>query len=451
MRRLITITLLLLSCNCFAQNAQKQEEIDIKSYEQFQNKQFKELKQTLKDALAQNIDFYYLRLRAGILAYNNKKYEYAIPQFKKALEFAPMDTVAKEYLYYAYLFTSRKEAANDFASKQDMEFQNKVGYKKKAFDFIGVDGGVVYTNNINSSKGKTFKADNLPGKAERSLNGNLYFGELFFQNTIKNRLHINNSFSVFNTNALYETQLTLPSSETVINSQNFNNLNFQYNLGFSYITKKEWAIAASFGYYRVKGNSFTAFAPDTVQNTIPLGRDTFTINSFLGSVTIAKRFRNVQPYIQVSGSNLNALKQVQAEFGLLYFPLGNYNFYGITAGAYLRNGSSNQYVISQRIGFKILKCWWSELNFNYGNLSNYIANNGFATYNTSDAIKLQTGLDFNFYIKKHFQLGINYTFQQREKTTQQYKRDMLTNANIITNLSENYFTHLFKTTLLWKF
>ncbi len=447
---IFTLTLLAF---CYlplkAQEILQKDEVDRISYEQFQKKQFKELKKTVKEALDNKIDFYYLRLRAGILAYDNKNYEYAIPQFQQALDFFPSDTLSKEYLYYAYLFTDRKETANDFASRQTEHFQRKVGYKKKPFDFVGIDGGAMITNNITSNRAKVFKTDTALGKAERTLNGNLYFGDFYFQNTIKNRLHINNSFSFFYTQALYEIEVLQPINRFRANNE-FRNLNFQYNFGLSYITKKEWTIAVGLGYYRIKGNTFTALEPDILNNRIPINSDTTAINSFLGSVTVSKRCKYVQPYIQLSGSNLNDVLQIQAEGGLLYYPLGNYNFYGKTSGTYLRNGSQNQYVIGQKIGFKVLNWWWNELNFNYGNtMINYISNNGFLTYNTSDPIKLLAGINFNFYIKKHFQLGLEYNFQQRQRNTQFYVKELA--GLVVNNQPSNYYNHSIKSSLQWNF
>lgn len=447
MRALLLILCVGVNISLFAQKVLSAADIDQLSYEEFQQRKFNELKLTVEDAGSNGIDFYYLRLRAGILAYDKKKYEYAIPQFKKALEFFPADTLSKEYLYYAYLFSDRKEMANDFASNQDKDFQQKVGYKKKPFDFIGIDGGAMITNNIPSNRNNSFKSGTNPGKAERILNGNLYFGDVFFQNTIKNRLHIYNSFSVFSTSSLYQIEVVTPTKPNFRAEKEFVNLNYQYNLGLSYVTKKEWLIALGFGYYRVKGNSFTALEPDVLNNRIPIAQDTTKINSFLGSVTVSKRFKYVKPYLQLSLSNLNALTQIQAGGGLTYYPLGNFNFYGTTSATYLKNGNVIQYIIGQQIGFKITHWWWSEINFNYGNLSNFITNNGVITYNTSDAIKLQTGLDFNFYIKKHFQMGIGYTLQQRERTTKQFATLGISNGNEISN----YFNHLIKTILLWNF
>ncbi len=450
MRILIIIAAIFCSCHTMAQTTDQSADIDKRSYEEFMRNDYGALKQTVQKALKNNIDFYYLRLRIGILAYNHKKYEAAIPHFKKALEFYPADTVAQEYLYYAYLLSGRKEAAGNLASKESIAFQQRVGYKKKPFDYIGIDGGAILTKNVSTNRDSYFKASPVNGKAERTLNGNLAFGEFYFQNTFKNRWHLNQSFSVFNTNSLYQVDIILPQ-ERRLYKQKFNNLNFQYNIGASVNTKREWIISAGFGYYRVKGNTFSALAPDTLSPNlnIPFQQDTTTINSFYGALTIAKRFKYVQPYIQLSASNLNGIRQVQGEAGILYYPLGNYYFYGVTSGAYLNNGGDNQFIFGQTIGYKVTNWWWHELNFNYGNLSNYTSANGFLTYNTSDVIKLQAGLDFRFYIKKHLQLNVGYTFQQRERTASQFEGPI--SAVFLVTEKSNYITHLIKTNLLWNF
>ena len=82
MHRLIILLFIVTAIKSYAQTPEKIAEVDIISYEQFQQKDFKKLKETVKDALANDIDFYYLRLRVGILAYDKKNFEYAIPHFR---------------------------------------------------------------------------------------------------------------------------------------------------------------------------------------------------------------------------------------------------------------------------------------------------------------------------------------------------------------------------------
>jgi tetratricopeptide (TPR) repeat protein len=452
MHKLIAIFLLFMNLNIQAQsNLNSLDDVDKTSYEQYIQKDFKALKATVKSALENNIDFYYLRMRIGILSYDKKNYENAIPHFKKALEFYPDDSLAKQYLYYAYVFSAQQEIANEFAAKQDISFQQKVGYKCNPFDFVGISVGTIISNDVKKNKNNSY-VNALPnvGKAERTLNNNIFYGEFFFQNTIKNRLHLNNSLSVFNINPIQQIELKSPFNTTKYNKER-KNVSIQYNFGLSYITKKQWTISLGFGFYQVKGNTFTAGSRDTITNEIPILESSTKLNSYLGSITISKRLKYVEPYLQLSASNLNLSTQIQGELGLTYYPLGNYNFYGVTSGAFLKNGTNKQYVIKQRIGFKITKWFWTELNFMYGNLSNYNIQNGFTTYNTLDAIKLNTGVNFNFYATKHFQINLGYDLQQRERFTEQSEIKFGQTIPTQTYQSTKYFSHSIKTSLIWNF
>lgn len=451
MYRLILV-FFILSNNISLGQTFSEEELDAKSYNQFLEKDFKGMKQSLIEAKEQNIDFYYLNLRAGILAYNKNNFEFAIPLFQKTLTYYPADALSKEYLYYSYLYSGRKEMANEFALSQNASFQQKVGFENKTFDLVGMGGGAVVSTILKTNENKSFIApETTLGKAERVLNGNLNYGEFFFQNTIKNRWQLNNGLTFFKTQALYETEIKGPFQSSIY-SKSFQNLNFQYNLGLRYTSKKEWEIIFGLGIFNVKSNTYTISLPDTLTNVIDILDNTSSTNSIMGSFTIAKRIKNFEPYMQVSASNLNTQKQMQTEIGMTYFPLGNSNFYGSSSAAFLKNNSQNQYVLKQKFGFKISNFLWSDFNFMYGNLSDYNINNTFLTYNTLDPILISAGANFRFYIKKNFQFNIGYDIQQRSKTTTQFRQEIPLNADPIETIQFNkYITHTIKTNLIWNF
>jgi tetratricopeptide (TPR) repeat protein len=61
--------------------------------------------------LSSRLDFYFLRLRVGILNYNESNFKESLPHFKKALKFEPKDTLTQEYLFYNQLFLSHNVSA----------------------------------------------------------------------------------------------------------------------------------------------------------------------------------------------------------------------------------------------------------------------------------------------------------------------------------------------------
>ena len=63
-------------------------------------------------------------------------------------------------------------------------------------------------------------------------------------------------------------------------------------------------------------------------------------------------------------------------------------------------------------------------------------------------LKQYDGIEpFAAFIKKHFQIGINYTLQQREKTIQEFGVAGI----VLGEQKSNYLNHLLKTSLQWNF
>ena len=101
MRRLLIIaaTLMAISTKLLAQNDFLS--IDKQTYDYYMNGDYRNLKRTADTMLSQGMDYYYLRMRLGILSYNNELYSSALKHFNRALEFNSGDTLSREYIYYS--------------------------------------------------------------------------------------------------------------------------------------------------------------------------------------------------------------------------------------------------------------------------------------------------------------------------------------------------------------
>jgi len=126
---------------------------------------------------------------------------------------------------------------------------------------------------------------------------------------------------------------------------------------------------------------------------------------------------------------------VQYNAGLLFYPLGNLNFYTISRLSNLTQNGASQVIFGQSVGFKAIKNVWLETSATFGNLDNYIDADGLYIYNTVDASKLKLGQTLFYQAGKHAQLQINYTFEQ--------KQDDLHNLT--------YNQHSISAGILWKF
>ncbi|MCX6163896.1 MAG: hypothetical protein NTU73_03380 [Ignavibacteriae bacterium] len=105
---LILIAILFFGVTLRAQKKLDQKEVDGKTFALYSAGKWDELAEECEYAIDNGVDFFYLRLRAGIAYYSNTNYMSAIKHFEKAMVFNPTDIVTIEYLYYSYLFSGRE-------------------------------------------------------------------------------------------------------------------------------------------------------------------------------------------------------------------------------------------------------------------------------------------------------------------------------------------------------
>ena len=447
MRYLILLTV-FCSSFLFGQKTVTYAGIDKDSYQAFLKNDFHQLKEIGKRALNEGVDFYDLRMRLAILGYNAKNYEYALEHFESAYTMNPADEVVQEYLYYTYLFSGRTENANALASLLSPVFQKKVGYAKKKLDSIILTGGTFMNSNI--ADGKSKQLISQPSNfGYANYNGKTNGGGLVLENTFGNRLHFYNKISGFLTNTynVYEYALKDNHKNNVVrrikSTNEYSNIQLQYNTGLSYQTKKGYLIGVGGAFFQtnttgllstVLSDSSRAILSDTIIN----------YSNYLASISLGKRMKYIFPQITGTYSNLYGYNQYQSEFSISYFPLGNMKFFGNSTFAYINNNKNNQYVFSQKLGFVLTKKLWLEGKYSVGNHLNYMSSLGFSSYNTPDPIMSNIGLDVHLNIKK-FEIILGYGLQTREGNFVTYT------FNSPTTEIYNYTNNNITTTLKWNF
>lgn len=143
-----------------AQKKLSVSDIDRLTFDYYTNKNWDQLIQLGKKSFKNNIDFYYLQYRMGIAYYAKRNYRKAIPYFVKIINTTPEDAIAKEYLYYSYLFSLQIEDARKVLATLDEKQRKKVrfykseeifnnvtlSYKNMQFDDYAINNSVV--NNL---------------------------------------------------------------------------------------------------------------------------------------------------------------------------------------------------------------------------------------------------------------------------------------------------------------
>jgi len=414
------------------------KKVDSITYFQFTNLQYDSLAITGQQALSQEIDFYYLRMRMGISYYNNKKYEQALPHFIRAYGMNPADSTLQEYLYYTYLFSGKEVEAILFAKNVSSSMKQKIGFKKNYIEYIAIGGGGSSNNNIaNAEKKDITGTENIYGAG--MFQGRIAFGNFCLQHTLYSRLKLVYGVSVFNIKSLGIVQ----TADTTVKT-NFSNTHTQYNFGASYQLKKGWNVSLGIGYFQQSISSFYGIY-DTVLGNYQFKSENTIQRSMAGSLGVSKQMKCIKPSIHFSYSNFNNTKQYQGEAALVYYPFGNVNFYSISSVALINDDMENRLIYAQKFGGKILKWLWAEAKVSYGNHTNYSTQSGFLTYNTANPVKLIFGADLKFYWKQ-LEISPGYRYLQCEGNYLYY--DTFTTFKTV---NYNYSNHLLTTSLKWNF
>jgi len=358
MRILLTILLLAFSATSFAQN--DFITLDKQSYDYYLQGDYRNLKKTGDKMLSMGIDYYYLRMRLGILAYNNQQYASATKHFTKALEFSSLDTVSREYIYNGYLLSGREADANLYLASIAQEQKNSA---LKAIDKPGMSEIFLSTYATNSST--IDKTNNLNYK--------------IVDNTVIIKAGIESYFSSRIKGTIAYTNFRKTGSITESSASTKNNLNANQNQLYAKLTGYAFAgwEFSGFGhagsYLEKVGSGQQGSGGALKQTNI----------EYLGGVGIAKNGWKIRTGVNVSYSNFGSSTQLRGETYFTYLPFGNLNLYLTSGGMYQSDKTWGEtYQVNQEIGFKVFKFLWMETGIIQGNSFLYARNQGLVMSNS---------------------------------------------------------------------
>lgn len=361
MRILLTIGVLVL---VFSANLSAQKDfltLDKQTYDYYIKGDYEKLKKTADTMISQGIDYYYLRMRLGILAYNRHLYSIASGNFTRALEFNSLDTISREYIYNSFLFSGRKYDAYLYLrsipiDKKNITLRSYGNPVSSEFYFgssvVGNDVVLYSTNSLN------YEAV----KSSFSINAG-------FQTYFLNRFR--GTFAYTN----YRKYGTVYSPSNSFGED----INFNQNQIYFKLTGPV-----------IQGLDFSAFGHVAFYNEVitpgPPGNRRLTNQTsteYLGGAGISTSGWKIRTGANVSFSNFSNSNQVRGEGYLTWLPLGNINFYLTSGGMYQTDINwGNTYQFNQEIGFKVLKFLWVESGVIKGNSFLYARNQGSAMNNS---------------------------------------------------------------------
>ncbi|MEI7661592.1 MAG: hypothetical protein WCK34_05330 [Bacteroidota bacterium] len=427
--------------------------IDLLTYRCFQEKKWDSVIIVGKQALRQNIDYYYLRARMGISYFERTQYIPAIIHLKKAWQFNSGDPVIGRYLYQAYYYSNRHDEARLLRSATAPEDRAAALETHGFLEEVHFEGGYsISSDKSPSNLGTMMEKDSIYG--ERDLYGNSYYANLGLKLKISNRVGL--SFAYNHLNFTKTKYIQYIRNEDHLQSISDSSWGRNYNYTFPWVThdtsfiyhvtQNEACISApislpwgiritpAFHWIRVGYNMVnpgyrrdtvrdTAFytAYDNTYHTFPFTRLNYsfdrkdkTIDNFVAALRISKDFRRFTFALSGSWSNLNGKTQKQAAIAVTYYPLGNFNLYGTSSATGFVQGTTSRLLLNQVLGVKITRWMWGEANFYYGDYTNANIFNGSVVYNNSDIIDYRGGATLVFVVGKHIQLSLIYQYFKKE-------------------------------------
>jgi hypothetical protein len=435
--------------------------VDMLTYRCFQEKKWDSVIVIGKQALRQDIDYYYLRVRMGISYFEKSEYFPATTHLKKARQFNSEDPVIASYLYYAYLYSNKVEEAGWIKTSMTEEAQRettgKYGSQNGVFQEVHVEGGYTLSSDrAPDNLGTLMETDSIYG--EQDLYGNNLYSNIALKLRVSKRVSLSMAYNYLNfAKTKYiqygHAEAQLDSISDRLFSRDYlysfpwkiRDTSFKYN-----VFQHEGYISGSVilpGGFRITPAvhllhvSYTAVNPgiqyDSISDTAYYSKSDSTyhlfrypslvysfnkqdtsFNNWVVSLALSKDFGLFNIGLTGSWSNLNNKKQKQAGISLTYYPMGNLNFYGTTTASGFFQGKDKRLLLSQVLGAKITPWMWGEANFYYGDYTNANIFNGAIVYNNSDIIKYRGGATLFFVVGKHIQLSLIYQYFRKE--SQQY-------------------------------
>ena len=399
--------------------------IDSISYAQYLKGDAIGLRHTLKEAKAKDIDFYYLRMRAGIAHYNKGNYEFAASQFKRALRYFPADSLAAEYLYFSYAYTGRSFEAMDASRHLNSSQIKNYGIRVKPIESITLTGGYAVSNNQSKNGGIQLWSPAAKYGEYFNLN-NWGLGQLTLTGNISKRIRYTAAYTYLN---LQNTHRVQDGSQNI--SADFTTTQHDGYLAPSFYLGKGFYFSPAGHIINYRFTTFIrSYYPAPPVSTI----DSVSKLYFYGGAELGYRFKYGNLALTGGASNINNdSTSYHGGAAFTYYPLGNTRLYSTTKLLYLKTAKS-YFTFSQKIGFMLTKKIWAEANFTKGRMRFFADDNGFTIYNSPDEITMRAGINLNFYISKLISINFGYSYITREGS---YMRSVNLNNNTFTPTTYN--------------
>jgi len=372
--------------------------VDALTYRYYLEQKWDSLTRAGKAGIRDGIDFYYLRMRMGIAYYEQQKYALAIPHFRKALQFDAGSQIAREYLYYSYLFLNRDMEAHLVATALTSETRERLNIMPQFISGFSAD----YTFRTFRPESYSFSLPNAP-EGKQEIPEQMHNLSLVFTHFPGKRFRLIHSFTSFKQNNTYY-------EKTSLRDYHFTSWldQYQYYLNLSLCPLSGLTIS-TWGHY-IYLHLPTVYERSSNQAQIVYASQNDYIAGLSGKLT--GRFLTMD--YSYSHAWFGSIHTQQHTAGIGLYPLGNLNLYGTYNLNFLKQNSDNNFRLIWQIaaGLKIASKCWTEIGLSKGKMDHFSDAMGYIVYNQENPYTLLSYATLFFLPSSRWSLYIKGSFLQ---------------------------------------
>lgn len=427
-RILILIMSLLLLASTLSSGQTALSAADSLTYKLYLDKNWEKLLSEAKKSLRHHTDFYYLRVRAGVAAFELGKFRTAAFHFAVAHRTIPTDEFVNSYLIPSLRLGGLQDEAVSLTDQMVV---------KKTDSFISG-----FTGKINSVSVETLFSINQDfkklcaasfGEPEsysnyRSLVKNAWYRGLAMDFHITPRLNLYNNFSHLRIERLqnyYSAGYLLDTTRSTSASQ------YQYYLQGRYLLKNSFSIYA--GYSGLWGESIYHSPEFIATGIFNLSPASWKIRDYVFHAGIGKETASARFDLSANAGKINRNGQLQLNGKVVFYPLKNLNLFFISAGSFHfdKSETTAKKVFIQKATMKTGPVWLT-VEGTWGNIRNFSSNDGLVIYNIPEKIRSIYGIAAWIpFSKSRFNFLVRTQRAEKEGTTFVYSD--------VTSYSESIF------------
>lgn len=369
-----------------------------------------------EEAIGKGYDYFYIRVRVGVAAFEKQRYVRAARHLEKALEFNSPDEFASTLLYKSYHYSNRNNEARLLLGRIPEEQASRIG-KADRLPILYVETGPAFTNHV-EKYGENKQTE--PGiYSEVYLNRNSQYLLAGLAQPLGHRFLVHAAAAVLNFNKRRVVNVNFFDHDSGI-LYAIDSLSGDYKVS-------EWELYVSPTVILGKHLSISpAFRLINVSLTNPLTSENAIVQGLIGPAVELNYYDYAaggeitynHPFLTLSAGawllHIDDNEFTQYTTTLFVMPFGNLNLYASATLNQQTSSDDTKYTFNQMLGGKIYGKLWGEAFYTWGDLSNSAEQNAQVVYNAYAVTTSRAGSRLILNINDFLKLSLRYQVYFRE-------------------------------------